>query len=353
MSVNGTKTVRLLDVEPDLGRYLNDEDRLALDGLPVPVVSVAPGELDVQALLGAHHAFATILLDGMLVRRIVMGESATLRLVGPGEFVGTPATSGSLLITRTGWRAAAPTRLAILGREVLLATHRAPRLVAGLQARSTEQSDRVALQLAICQLPRVEDRVLCMLWLLAESWGQVTSHGTALRLHLTHETIGGLVGARRSTVTLALGQLAEAGTILRQDRGWLLLEPPPVFASAPPVELGPELLPDVDLPVPAPATLVSDVTARVAELREVRSELEQVRAQIQRRVEQDLERLRETRERSLELREQARAQRAAGRSRFPRVHHDDDAADALGSTHGQQDDPAAERPPAAIDGVEH
>src|SRR5205814_1889348 len=107
-----------------------------------------------------------------------------------------------------------------------IAAHRTPRLVAGLHARSTEQADRVAVQLAVCQLPRVEDRVLSMLWLLAESWGQVTAHGTALRLHLTHETLGGLVGARRSTVTLALGQLTEGGAILRQDRGWLLPVPP-------------------------------------------------------------------------------------------------------------------------------
>ena len=34
-----------------------------------------------------------------------------------------------------------------------------------------------------------------MMWLLAESWGQVTSAGTTLPLTLTHDTLGGLVGA--------------------------------------------------------------------------------------------------------------------------------------------------------------
>ena len=90
-----------------------------------------------------------------------------------------------------------------------------------------EQSDRLATQLAICQLPRVDQRLLAMMWLLAESWGQVTSAGTTLPLTLTHDTLGGLVGARRPTVTLALGELTDRGAIVRQDRGWLLLEPPP------------------------------------------------------------------------------------------------------------------------------
>ncbi len=46
-------------------------------------------------------------------------------------------------------------------------------------------------------------------------------------MHLTHDVLGGLVGARRSTVTLALGELADRGALIRQDRGWLLLGAPP------------------------------------------------------------------------------------------------------------------------------
>ena len=75
-------------------------------------------------------------------------------------------------------------------------------------------AQRLAVQLAICQLPRVQDRVLAMLWLLAESWERVTSSGTTLSLSLTHQA---LVGARRPTVTLALGELAERGAVVQQD----------------------------------------------------------------------------------------------------------------------------------------
>lgn len=65
-----------------------------------------------------------------------------------------------------------------------------------------------------------------MLWLLSESWGQVTPSGVRLPLALTHETLGALVGARRPSVTLAVSKLAQDGAIVHQDTGWLLLEPP-------------------------------------------------------------------------------------------------------------------------------
>ena len=86
---------------------------------------------------------------------------------------------------------------------------------------------RLTGQLVICQLPRVDQRVLAIMWLLAESWGQVTPGGVRLPLALTHETLGAMVGARRPTVTLALRKLSQQGAIIHQESGWLLLEPPP------------------------------------------------------------------------------------------------------------------------------
>jgi Crp-like helix-turn-helix domain len=92
----------------------------------------------------------------------------------------------------------------------------------------------------ICQLPRVDQRVLALLWLLAESWSQVTPGGVRLPLTLTHETLGAMIGARRPTVTLALRKLSKDGSIVHQDSGWLLLEPPPEPAATPKVP-GPDV----------------------------------------------------------------------------------------------------------------
>jgi hypothetical protein len=68
---------------------------------------------------------------------------------------------------------------------------------------------------------------MAIMWLLAEKWGYVTRAGTVLPLALTHATLGYLIGARRPTVTLALGELAERGRLVKQDDGWLIIEPPP------------------------------------------------------------------------------------------------------------------------------
>jgi hypothetical protein len=89
-----------------------------------------------------------------------------------------------------------------------------------------QQAERLTTQLVVCQLPRVDQRLLALMWLLAESWGRVTPAGTTLPLKLTHDALGALIGARRPTVTLALRDLSERGAIVRQDQGWLLLEAP-------------------------------------------------------------------------------------------------------------------------------
>jgi hypothetical protein len=96
-----------------------------------------------------------------------------------------------------------------------------------LQQRAAQQAERLATQLVVCQLPRVDQRLLALLWLIAESWGRVTPTGTVVPVRLTHETLGALIGARRPTVTLALRELTERGAIVRQSGGWLLFEDPP------------------------------------------------------------------------------------------------------------------------------
>lgn len=132
-----------------------------------------------------------------------------------------------MLVGEASLRGLPGTRLALLGRDVVFAARRWPGLASALQLRAAQQADRLAAQLVICQLPRVDQRLLSLLWLLAESWGRVTPAGTALPLKLTHEALGALIGARRPTVTLALRELTERGAIVRQNEGWLLLEGPP------------------------------------------------------------------------------------------------------------------------------
>jgi CRP-like cAMP-binding protein len=192
----------------------------------LPVVDVSKQSLSINELLERNGAFGAVVLEGMLLQYLQLGSQPGLTMLGPGEIIALRDAPTSTLLGLSTYRAAADTTLGLFSTELLLAARRAPRLVIGLHIRLAEQLERLGTQLVICQLPRVEDRILAMLWLLAESWGRVTPSGTALPLSLTHEVLGALVGARRPTVTLAVGELAERGALVQQDRGWLLLERP-------------------------------------------------------------------------------------------------------------------------------
>jgi hypothetical protein len=67
-----------------------------------------------------------------------------------------------------------------------------------------------------------------MLWYYADRWGRVTPEGRVLPVSLTHGLLARVVGARRPSVSTALGRLQDRGLIERMENGhWLLLGEPP------------------------------------------------------------------------------------------------------------------------------
>jgi CRP/FNR family transcriptional regulator, cyclic AMP receptor protein len=315
--VSDLPRIRLLDADPDFGRFLTPDERHEAAVLTVPVVHAGTGPLDTDALLEHNGAFGAFIVEGMLACHLRVGEQAGMRVLGPGDILSFGASAPSMILVERGCRVVAPAQLALLGRDVLVGAHRWPRLTAGLHVHTAEQIERVAVQLAICQLPRVEDRLLALLWLLAESWGRVTPSGTALPINLTHETLGALVGARRPTVTLALGELTTRGALLRQGRTWLLLERPPTPTGSPRAPHAPELVAEQpsrwELPV-ADVALTAEARAEIAAtVQRLRKEHAESAERLQRR----LEEIRDARERNQQLRNRASAGRAVRPRRAP------------------------------------
>jgi CRP/FNR family transcriptional regulator, cyclic AMP receptor protein len=218
--------VPLLDARPELTRFLTSPDLDEITRVNLPVVTVDEGALELYELLRKHKAFGATVLDGVVMNSLRVGEQTGIQLLGPGDLLLERGELMPLWMGEVESRAGGSVRLGLLGNELLAAAVRWPRLIQGLYAGVGDQLQRLNAQLVICQLPRVDDRVLAMLWLLSESWGQVTTSGVRLPLALTHETLGALVGARRPTVTLALRKLVQEGAIVHQDTGWLLLEAP-------------------------------------------------------------------------------------------------------------------------------
>jgi hypothetical protein len=181
--------IRLLDADPDLAGLLSAEEHRAADRLALPVRTVPGNDDDVSALIEDAKAFGALILDGVLAHRVRIDGHPALRLLGSGDAFclgGEPATT---LLADSRCSAIAATRPALLDGNFLIAVHRFPRIVRGLLVGMAEQSERAAAQLAVSQLPRVDQRLMAIMWLLAEKWGYVTRGGTVLPLVLTHATL--------------------------------------------------------------------------------------------------------------------------------------------------------------------
>ena len=120
------------------------------------------------------------------------------------------------------WQILEKTSIAILDRHFAAVIGKWPVLVDAVTGRAVKRSRALAFQLAISQVTRVDERLLVLMWHLAERWGRVGPDGVRVPLRLTHEALGRLVGARRPSVTTALTGLAKRGCVERTPTGWLL-----------------------------------------------------------------------------------------------------------------------------------
>ena len=214
---------RLLELDPALGEGVSaDELAEARARAVVPLVTVGPGGVAFERLFKPDDPlgpFAILVTDGLIARDVsLLGRPAT-QLVGPGDvlMIGDPA--GAVIAAGCATRC----RVAVLERRFLSATQQWPWLSARIIERAAGWADRAMAQQAIIQLGRVDLRLLFMLGHLAERWGRVTADGVFVPLRLTHETLGRLVGAQRSTVTLALKELREQGAVVKRGEGWLIV----------------------------------------------------------------------------------------------------------------------------------
>ena len=218
--------VSLLEAHPEMGRSLTAKERAAATRVRLPVQSVASGHVDVGTLLAEAKAIGLFVLEGVLVQRLRINDRLTLRLLGPGDLFIPSKQPQTSLPMQIGCIATAATRLALLDQPALTAARRWPHITAALLGHMAQQTEQIAVQLAIAHLPRIDERLLAIMTLLGDRWGQVTSDGTLIPLALTHETLGGMIGSRRPSVTIALARLAKRGHLLKHDRGWLLRHQP-------------------------------------------------------------------------------------------------------------------------------
>jgi CRP/FNR family transcriptional regulator, cyclic AMP receptor protein len=218
--------VKLLEADPDLGRWLTpDEVVIARELSVVPVLRVPGGQWVPPACENRKAHLGFLLLDGLMGRDELLAGTSSTELLGPGELL-QPWTQRpeDLLVPRTvRWVVLEPTRLAVLGPSFATATAPWPALRSALLERAMRRCAWLSTQHALCQLSRVDMRLLLLFWHLAERWGRVGARGMVVPLSMSHATLGHLVGAKRSTVTRGLQRLAAGGLVERRaDGSWLL-----------------------------------------------------------------------------------------------------------------------------------
>jgi CRP-like cAMP-binding protein len=216
----------LLELDPDLGRELGDADfEQARAACRPRLVRVAAGLVDVSAARDGRSApVGFLIIDGMVCREVRLRDHHVIELLGPGDVLqpspreaqSTPVVGPTITVVRD-------LLAAELGTAFVRCAAKWPELLGGVLDRIDQQHQRLVAQELVVHLRRADERLLVMLWLLANRWGYVTPEGIHLRFRLTHDVLGQLIAAQRSTVTLALRALERNETVIRMAGGGLLL----------------------------------------------------------------------------------------------------------------------------------
>ena len=169
-----------------------------------------------------------LMLEGLLGRRVLLPDRGrSLELLGTGDLL-RPWHEDTVSFTRVAWTVFEPSLVAVLDGSLGVGAQSMSALLETLTERVLRRSRRLAVSAAIANTVGVEDRLVLILWQLAELWGEKRPGGALLRFNLSHQTLADLVGARRPTVTVALSDLAERGLVHRDESGgWMLAGSPP------------------------------------------------------------------------------------------------------------------------------
>jgi len=220
--------VAVLDADPDLAAGVDDQElELARQRAVAAVLTLENRGWDPALIPKAPTEgwLGLLLIDGLMLRRVTVGERSACELFGAGDLIRPWDSDGDYdpLPVFSDWRVLKPTRLAVLDTAFTLRVARWPSITSQIVGRVAQRARYLALTQAVTHLPRLGARLLILFWLLAERWGTVSPGGVHITLSITHEVLAMLVGARRPPVTIALQRLSRAGLLTRerQDR-WLL-----------------------------------------------------------------------------------------------------------------------------------
>ncbi len=199
----------------------------------LPEVEIEPGPWRLPD--NGTDELGYMVVSGMLLRRVLIEGGRSVELLGAGDLL-LPWREERASFSCPEWEVVDRGRLAVLDLRSGSPLSHSPQAVSAIAARAIDRVRALALQSAIMSVVGIEERLLALLWALAERWGAVVPDGVEIEVNVPQSVLAEMVGARRPTVSLALGSLGEAGRLVAPGQGrWILLGEPPA-PSAPPAD---------------------------------------------------------------------------------------------------------------------
>jgi CRP/FNR family cyclic AMP-dependent transcriptional regulator len=229
---------RLLLLDPDLASGLAGRrlERARQECIAIEVI-VDEGVWNPEEAEGeaARGGIGLLILDGLLVRRVGAEGRYGAELLGPGDLLRPWEHDGedATLPFATSFHVNERLKLAVLDLKAAARMAPYPEVVGALVGRAMQRARHFAVTMAIAHYPRIDRRLLLLLWHLADRWGRVTSEGIRIPLRLTHTLLADLVASRRPSVTTGLAQLEHEGYLTRHDNIIVLRGEPPTDFDSP------------------------------------------------------------------------------------------------------------------------
>jgi hypothetical protein len=225
--------LRVLDHDGALAWRVREEQR---EAARLAIIAAAeplePGRWNVDQ--DEHKAgegdLGVLVLDGFLLRDVRIAETDCAELVGKGDILRpwTHVGLGAPVPSQVEWRVLQRATVAYLDEAFVERAADWPTVIAALAVRGIERAQALAVSLAISCLSGLPNRMLALLWTLADRFGRVGPDGVHLDLPLTHQVLARLAGATRPSVSTALKQLEREGRLARAGHaGYLLYGEPP------------------------------------------------------------------------------------------------------------------------------
>jgi hypothetical protein len=223
-------------VHPALYAFLLDVDDELASGLEVPmrfsahqqatarVLEADLGEWDLSPWFqAAGPGPGLLIIEGLLASETRVAGRTVSALLGRTDLLQPPDDNGDDMIGgRLAWRVLIPAKFALLDAGFLERVQRWPQISSALYRRAGHRAAEVGMLRAISSQPKLEVRLVLMLWHLAARWGRVEPAGIRISLPLTHRLLGQLVAAERPSISHALARLASAGIVTGAAGDWHL-----------------------------------------------------------------------------------------------------------------------------------